>query len=313
MRCSLIDSHFDSVDELNFSLRENGWEAEFKQLASGVESAAVTALVSEKLRILRVSLSGAVHQLGAPPADFLSFGLMVSPRQAGRFGRHLFDAGALLNFNTSAGLDAVSKSGFVGYGVSIHESLLSDSARDQSAREHWSGLQSVKQLGNDVTDLRMLIDGLFKAAAEEHQLRIEETQLEDRLPLALHAAWEVGTDPIRVHSLARTRVLTDALDYIRSQASEHFTVAQMCAAIGTSISTLERVFQSHFGVSPKRYLQLSRLSAARRSLLDPWDERSVTAVAEAQGFWHMSKFAADYRHQFGELPSVTRKSTFSVQ
>ena len=28
-------------------------------------------------------------------------------------------------------------------------------------------------------------------------------------------------------------------------------------------------------------------------------------IAAACGFWHMSKFAADYRRNFGELPSAT--------
>ncbi len=27
------------------------------------------------------------------------------------------------------------------------------------------------------------------------------------------------------------------------------------------------------------------------------------------GFWHMGQFAKDYRHYFGELPSVTLKKT----
>jgi AraC family ethanolamine operon transcriptional activator len=32
---------------------------------------------------------------------------------------------------------------------------------------------------------------------------------------------------------------------------------------------------------------------------------TVSDVAVRYGFWHMSKFAADYRWLFGELPSQT--------
>jgi len=31
----------------------------------------------------------------------------------------------------------------------------------------------------------------------------------------------------------------------------------------------------------------------------------VQAVAAAWGFWDLSQFASDYRHQFGERPSDT--------
>jgi AraC family ethanolamine operon transcriptional activator len=33
---------------------------------------------------------------------------------------------------------------------------------------------------------------------------------------------------------------------------------------------------------------------------------TVGDVAARWGFWHLSRFAADYRQHFGELPSATR-------
>jgi len=35
----------------------------------------------------------------------------------------------------------------------------------------------------------------------------------------------------------------------------------------------------------------------------------VTDVANSWGFWHMGQFAADFRRQFGELPSETVRRT----
>jgi len=32
-------------------------------------------------------------------------------------------------------------------------------------------------------------------------------------------------------------------------------------------------------------------------------------AAREGGFWHMGKFAADYRNQFGELPSETLRQS----
>lgn len=56
----------------------------------------------------------------------------------------------------------------------------------------------------------------------------------------------------------------------------------------------------------ERSLQRGRLSGVHRSLrnADPGRTR-VADVANEWGFWHMGQLAADYRKQFGELPSET--------
>lgn len=65
-------------------------------------------------------------------------------------------------------------------------------------------------------------------------------------------------------------------------------------------------FQDEFIISSKRYLQLFRLRQVRRSLLQGIDGKDrVVDIANSNGFWHMGQFAADYRAQFGELPSET--------
>ena len=78
---------------------------------------------------------------------------------------------------------------------------------------------------------------------------------------------------------------------------------------GASIRTLRRGFQERFGVSPKAYLLAQRLIGARRALRSATKQTLVTDVANNWGFWHMGQFAADYRRQFGELPSETRRRT----
>ena len=67
-------------------------------------------------------------------------------------------------------------------------------------------------------------------------------------------------------------------------------------------------FLDKYSVTPKSYLQSLRLNDAYKILLqsDP-ETTKVTDVAISLGYWHMSQFAADYRRQFGELPSETLK------
>jgi AraC-like DNA-binding protein len=55
----------------------------------------------------------------------------------------------------------------------------------------------------------------------------------------------------------------------------------------------------------QRYLQIRRLTLARRILRDGGGPGLVKQVALDCGFWHFGRFALAYRGQFGETPSET--------
>jgi transcriptional regulator GlxA family with amidase domain len=82
----------------------------------------------------------------------------------------------------------------------------------------------------------------------------------------------------------------------------------VCRQAQVSERVLHYAFKERFGISPKRYLQAFRLDSVRAELrsADP-SVAKISDVANRWGFWHMGQFAADYRRQFGELPSETLK------
>ena len=55
-----------------------------------------------------------------------------------------------------------------------------------------------------------------------------------------------------------------------------------------------------------RYLWVRRVHLARQALrhADP-AATTVTAVATAQGFWELDRFAVEFRALFGESPAAT--------
>lgn len=63
-----------------------------------------------------------------------------------------------------------------------------------------------------------------------------------------------------------------------------------------------------FGVGPKHYLHVRRLAGVRSDIISRTGENCISDIANRWGFWHMGKFAADYKTQFGELPSDTRQN-----
>jgi AraC family ethanolamine operon transcriptional activator len=103
------------------------------------------------------------------------------------------------------------------------------------------------------------------------------------------------------------RLVEHAVHLARYHAHEMKSVRDLSRESGASERTLRRGFNERFGVSPKRYLQTQRLIGARRQLRIAGPETSVTDIANRWGFWHMGQFAGDYKRQFGELPSVTRR------
>jgi AraC family ethanolamine operon transcriptional activator len=69
-------------------------------------------------------------------------------------------------------------------------------------------------------------------------------------------------------------------------------------------------FREKFGITPKQYLQATRLQRVRERILRSDPSSSIAENAAHWGFWHMGQFAADYRNQFGELPSQTMRRNF---
>lgn len=104
---------------------------------------------------------------------------------------------------------------------------------------------------------------------------------------------------------AASRHVRIAVDYMQEHFAEVSTTAEVAAACGISVRTLESAFRSVMSESPKDYLTRIRLEAARELLLRGGDVGTTADAAYACGFGHSGRFAALYRARFDEAPSVT--------
>lgn len=112
---------------------------------------------------------------------------------------------------------------------------------------------------------------------------------------------ESGTAPRRV----LPRHVRLAEDYLRSCPEQAITIETLAAHVGVGARTLYEGFRNFLGVSPMRYLRDLRMDRARADLLDPAQPASVTTIATRWGFFQLGRFAADYRHRYGEHPRET--------
>jgi transcriptional regulator GlxA family with amidase domain len=82
-------------------------------------------------------------------------------------------------------------------------------------------------------------------------------------------------------------------------------VADLARIAGVSVRTLYRTAARHLGGPPMAHLRRARLREVRRRLLTPAPAETVTSAATECGFFHLGRFAALYRREFGESPSET--------
>jgi len=199
-------------------------------------------------------------------------------------------------------------------------------------------MASMSLLAEDLATSAIVIAGQEINAASHTQLLRPPAQLTARLRAVHHAACELarnGSDAFQhpattraieqelieamIMCLARsppadpprsssTRVVARFEEYLESKAHEPVYVAEICAAIGVSGSTLRSCCHEQLGMGPIHYLWLRRMHLARRALLDAeTGSTTVTEVATEYGFWELGRFSVGYRALFGESPSTTIK------
>jgi AraC-like DNA-binding protein len=108
------------------------------------------------------------------------------------------------------------------------------------------------------------------------------------------------------------RLVREAEQLMRSGGAET-AVSQIAASLGVSMRSLEAGFREWRNATPTQVLRKVRLEAVRTALLAADAATSVTSAALASGFFHLARFSAYYKSEFGEMPGQTlRRSRASV-
>ncbi len=98
-------------------------------------------------------------------------------------------------------------------------------------------------------------------------------------------------------------------EYVRAHAEEPISLAEMVDISGVSARSLHAGFRRFRDTTPMGYLKNYRLTMARTMLKSGVEAGiSVTNIALACGFTHLSKFARDYFERYGEKPSETLRA-----
>ena len=102
--------------------------------------------------------------------------------------------------------------------------------------------------------------------------------------------------------------LKRALSWLDQRLDDPIKLEELATVAGVRPRTIEAYFKSHLGVTPLGWIRKTRLARVRQQLRMADEDASVTQIANANGFAELGRFAAQYRKEFGELPSDTMKA-----
>ena len=291
-------------------------DRDWRQLDHGRFKATLLQVASASATISRVAFNRRFAERGSSPSGWVTLGLIGEAVGEIRFCRQSVSAEDLLLFSPGGENESVSKPGFHGSKLSYSEEYLEQIAADLELplnlgryREGGIALQIDPAAADDLRRrLRQLERAVTKLSGDAGRRWIRH-QLEHEIPVRLLRL--LAADPpetsLRVDGF-KARAARAARDYIDAHAADAPAIQEVCRAVGVSWRTLNYAFREVFGVTPKQYLQATRLHGARRELYQGGPASTVTEIANHWGFWHIGKFGADYKRHFGELPSQTLNS-----
>jgi len=307
----VVHQTFSSIDQLREETA--GWDLDWRQLDRGPLDAPHVLIASPNAFFTRFSFNRRFLQRGHSPAGRLTFGLLGESVGEIDWCRAAADNRHLLIFNSGSDYESVSQPGFNGNTMSYSEDHLESIVRNLELDvtfDRYRNVETALQIDPaGASDLRQHLQQLNRAtSAEPGEIGSEwiRNELEYEIPAKLLRL--LATNPQRESSLVdgfKARAARRARDYIDAHASESPTIQEVSRTAGVSWRSLDYAFRELFGVTPKQYLQATRLDGVHKDLRRRGPDVKIADIANAWGFWHMGQFAKDFKRQFGELPSAT--------
>jgi AraC-like DNA-binding protein len=296
--------------EFNRQMSSAGWNLEFLSLEQAPSRLTVEAAQSQDLIIQKAYFAGRLRQLGVAPAGFITVGMALDRVDGLVFGNRGCTSNDLMSFTTNVGLDAITERGYRAFTISVRENRVEEYIESQQM----SGIDlrgfSSRSVSTTLPEFHKALRITLTEALGSARSGAPRERFDSDFDITgqLLEAWSAQNSITRYQYAASSRRRNKVIEYINANLSEPLSIDSISRECAIGRKTLERDFKSHFGLSPKRYINLKRLSAVRKDLLSTTGGPNIQAIATTWGFNHMSKFAADYRQVFGELPSVTQAS-----
>jgi AraC family ethanolamine operon transcriptional activator len=302
--------HTHSVEEQSAVV--DPWQVMLRQVSPGSFQGTMQFARIDEFLIYRDSWSQRTLATGALPADYLMFGGQVRPNSSIAWCGAELTTQRLALALPDAELDFIipSQTPHLVLLIPVHclELYFGEEAANSLLLAKRHHFQCDAQLGGRFLNcLQWMLDKYVSQPAlltDPGERQAARNYLLDELA-ALDLGTHQNSPPIR-RNLQR-QALRRALEYGESLRAS-ISVPEFARKTGINQRSMELLFNKTLGITPRQYLYGQRLHGVHRELqLRQPTSRCVTQVATSWGFSELGRFAGDYRHLFGELPSATLK------
>lgn len=306
-RGSMYVARTHDIDEQAALLR--GWNQTYDQISAGTFEGAFLEADLDGVQLFREVTSNALHQIGVLRAGTVAVGVPLALRGNATFcGQpcdgtqlHVFSGDDAFEFLSPCGLDIA---GFILEEEGLREVLTAEEQETvmpslgrphlRPARPH--AAERMRRLFADACDM---LTHCPEIASDGVRFSAMSRDMAAGLVSAL--AYDSADGSEAVPQPRRSRIVRQARELAAAgNDGGAVTVEELCRRLGVSRRALQYCFLETLGIPPSTYLRAVRLNGARRAI------KCATSVADAAtlwGFWHLGRFARDYKLMFGELPS----------
>jgi AraC family ethanolamine operon transcriptional activator len=301
-----------SVDVDQHASEQPEWSLKYDQLSRGPFRGSIELVQLPGMRLVHEQVNCGTRQRGQIGTGHYGFAMPTELDGTTFFNGQALNRDSLM-IGRSEDLDICSSARFGLVGTVVDATLLNELWMQmyQKPLTRWLELQVVVQARPALSDevRAMHLKAMGSIAANPALLDDEAAvlQLRDDILIQWIEAIPERVDVSEVGNVAaRKKLVERACELVLSQQDSPMTMLELCRRLGASQRKLEYCFHGVLGMSPARYLRAARLNGVRRELKKAGTSGlGVHDYAARWGFWHQGEFAADYRRQFGELPSAT--------
>lgn len=264
------------------------------------------------------SLGPALYVTGEMPADCFTLIFVLQCPTKGwsfNFGVEHTD-GYIGFFPPGAPLDAVTPEGYANATLTVPAAVFHAAIAchfpdlPDTILAHGAGVRigplAQARLRRQVAALQSALIHDRESFADGIALRLIENELLATFLAALRDGCSQLLPKPSLRTGGRLRRIRQARDFIAAHLHRPIYLEDLCAELHLTPRAVENLFHDLLGVNPLTYLRHQRLHGARRTLHQCAPSPGVVKqVALQWGFWHLGRFAGDYRDLFGESPSET--------
>jgi len=279
---------------------------EHSQMDCGIFRGELTQIICGPIIIHRHSMNRKLLQNGIGASGFTTFLLTDHLEEDLYWRKKKLNGYTLGILRDNMEHSCITTVNFSGVSITIEDAFLEMFVSSSGYLNFFKTIKNNETLNIDRKDasmIRQLVINLCK-----HEIKDTEIITSYLPKLIIESILSSDSNAKHKIGLGRGIVFEKARKLIHDNLENPINVQSLLNELGTSERNLRYAFNQHAGVSPKKYINYSRLNKARKLIIDGKYEKIVEAAHQI-GFWHTGKFASDYRLLFGEYPSETNRSS----